>query len=160
MSLIPWRNKKMAGGRGESTPLATLRSEMDRLFDTYMREPFGGAMDWAFGQQAAWPAVDVSETDKEITVQAELPGMDPKDIEITISGSHLVLAGEKKHCSERKGDGAYHSECSYGVFRRSFPLPETVDENNVQAQYANGVLTIKLQKTPPANVKRIEVKTA
>jgi HSP20 family protein len=160
MSLIPWRTKQHNGLPAESTPLATLRNEMDRLFDSFIREPFG-MLDWpAFmGGEKWWPAVDLSESDKEVTVRAEIPGIDPKELDVTVTGSQLVISGEKKESSEKTEKGFYHNEARYGSFRRVIPLPEGVDSEHVDASYANGVLTLKLQKTPAAAAKKIEIKT-
>jgi HSP20 family protein len=159
MNLIPWRNKQQEGAGGEISPLGALRGEMDRLFESFFREPFGG-MDWPlWGNGRFSPAIDVAESDKEFTVRAELPGIDPKDLEVTVTGHQLVLSGEKKESSEHEGKNVYRSETHYGSFRRSLPLPDGVDTENVEAQYANGVLTLHLKKTEQAATKRIEVKT-
>ena len=138
--------------------MVALRSEIDRLFDSFVREPFG-ALDWPSWGGGKWsPAIDVAESDKEVTVRAELPGIDPKDLDVTVAGNQLVLSGEKKESSETKDKGFYHSETRYGSFHRTVPLPEGVDTEHVDAQYANGVLTLRLAKTPQAATKRIEVK--
>jgi HSP20 family protein len=158
MSLIPWRNKPRASDRGELLPLVTLRSEMDRLFDTFLREPFAG-VDWPLWASEKWsPAIDVAENEKELTVRAELPGIDPKDLEVTVTGNQLVLSGEKKESSEQTEKDFYHSETRYGSFRRVVPLPEGIDAEHVEANYANGVLTLHLPKAAPVTGKRIEVK--
>ncbi len=157
MGLIPWKGKQREGERTES-PLVALRSEMDRLFDTFLREPFGD-VDWPFVGQGRWsPTVDIAETDDQVTVRAEVPGIDPKDLEVSVSGSQLVLSGEKRESAENQGKDYYHSESRYGSFRRCVRLPEGVDSENVDAQYANGVLTLRLKKIPSAVPKRIEVK--
>ena len=158
MSLIPWRNKEREGVPA-ATSLGALKSEMDRLFDSFVREPFG-MLDWPtfMGGDKWWPAIDVCETDKEVTVRAELPGIDPKEIDVSVTGDQLVISGEKKEKTERKGDGYLHNETRYGSFRRAVPLPEGVDSEHVDAQYANGVLTLTLAKTPAAAAKRIEIK--
>jgi HSP20 family protein len=160
MSLIPWRNKPLAGGpEGESSPMLALRNEIDRLFESFFREPFG-AIDWPTWGSDKWaPAVDVTDSEKELTVRAELPGIDPKDLDVTVTGNQLVLSGEKKQSTEHDGKNYYHSETRYGSFRRTIPLPEGVDTEHVEAQFANGVLTLHLPKTAPAVQKRIEVKT-
>jgi HSP20 family protein len=156
MSLIPWRNKREDAG--EIAPLVSFRNEMDRLFDTFLREPFG-AMDWPQWGGGKWsPAVEMAEDEKELTVRAELPGIDPKDLDVSVVDNHLVLSGEKKESSETKEKGVYHSETRYGSFRRTLPLPEGVDTEHVDAQYTNGVLTLHLPKTAPAPQKKIEVK--
>ena len=155
----PLEKPATEGERGELSPMLALRNEMDRLFESFFREPFAG-LDWPLWGGGKWsPAIDVAENDKELTVRAELPGIDPKDLEVTVTGNQLVLSGEKKESSEHEGKDFYHSETRYGSFRRSVPLPEGIDTENVDAQYANGVLTLRLQKTAPAAAKRIEVKT-
>ncbi|MEN6451941.1 MAG: Hsp20/alpha crystallin family protein [Thermoguttaceae bacterium] len=157
MSLIPWRGKRESEG-GELSPMVALRSEIDRLFDSFVREPFG-ALEWPSWGPGKWaPPVDVAENDKEVTVRAELPGIDPKDIEVTVVGNQIVLSGEKKESTETKEKGFYQSETRYGSFRRTIPLPDGVDTEKVDAQYNNGVLTLRLAKSPQAASKRIEVK--
>lgn len=157
MNLTPWRNKT-EGGKDEFSPLVAFRNEMDRLFDSFFREPLG-AMDWPVLGQGRWsPAVDMAESGSELTVRAELPGMDPKDIDISVSGGQLVISGEKRESTEHKDKDVYHTETRYGSFRRMLPLPEGVDTEKVEANYSNGVLTLRLPKTPSAATKRIEVK--
>ena len=104
MSLIPWRGKR-EGQQGELSPMIALRNEMDRLFDSFVREPFG-AIDWPTWATGKWsPAVDVAEDDKEFTVRAELPGIDPKDLEVSVLGNQIVLSGEKKESQRDQGQG-------------------------------------------------------
>ncbi len=158
MSLIPWRNKSKDPVRPETPPLATLRAEIDRLFDAVTRDPLR-ALDWAFAGSREWsPTVDVAESDSEFTVRAEIPGIDPTELDVNITGDQLVLAGEKKESSEKKGKDFYQSESRYGSFRRSIPLPQSVDPEKVEAEYANGVLTIHLKKIQTSPPKRVEVK--
>lgn len=158
MALIPWRSKQGDGGRTEGSPLATLRTEMDRLFDTYLREPWA-AMEWPFGPERPWaPAIDVAETEDEVTVRAEIPGIDPKDLDVSVTGSELTFSGEKKETMEKKDKNFFRSETRYGSFRRSVTLPATVDPNQVEADYANGVVTIRLKKAQKTPAKRVEIK--
>ena len=156
MSLIPWRNKRE--DQGELSPLVSLRSEMDRLFDTFLREPFARWIGRNGARASGRPRSTSPRTTRKLTVRAELPGIDPKDLDVTVVGNQLVLSGEKRESSESKEKGVYHSETRYGSFRRTLPLPEGVDTEHVDAQYANGVLTLRLPKTAPAAQKRIEVK--
>lgn len=157
MNLIPWRNKRESAS-GEMSPMFALRSEVDRLFDSFLRQPFGSLDLPVWGSDKWSPAVDVGETDKEVTVRAELPGIDPKDIDVSVTGNQLVLSGEKKETSEINEKDFHQCEARYGSFHRSIPLPEGVDTEQVDAQYANGVLTLRMPKTPQAALKRIEVK--
>ena len=103
MSLIRWRNKRQR--EGELSPMVALRSEMDRLFDAFFREPFGAWIGRCGGRTSGRRPIDVAENDKELTVRAELPGIDPKDLEVTVTGNQLVLSGEKKESSEHEGEG-------------------------------------------------------
>jgi HSP20 family protein len=157
MPLIPWRNKQREGDGGEPSALSSLRGEMDRLVESFVRDPMA-VLDWPFTGRGWMPAVDVSEDDKQVTVRAEVPGIKPEDIELTVSGNQLTISGEKKEEHAEKGKGVFHSERRYGSFRRMIPLPEGVDANQVEAEYAHGILTIQLQKAPTAAPKRIEVR--
>jgi HSP20 family protein len=156
-SLIPWRAKRGPRDQGEVAPLNRLQSEMDRLFDTFFREPLSGVQ-WPWRERGTWmPTVDVSETENEVTVRAELPGIDPQDLDVSILGNQLMLSGEKKESTEQKQKGYYHSETRYGSFR-TIPLPQGVDTGEVEAKYENGVLTLSMKKLPEAVPKKIEVK--
>ncbi|MEW5728527.1 MAG: Hsp20/alpha crystallin family protein [Pseudomonadota bacterium] len=152
-----------------SHPLMTLRDEVDRLFESFFPTAHGmfdvdpfrrvGAAFRAMGDIA--PGVDVKETDDRFEISAELPGMDEKDVNVSIRDGVLAISGEKK--AERKEEKAdYHlSERSYGSFTRAFRLPETADEEHVSAEFAKGVLTVTVPKRAGTKKeeKKIEVKT-
>jgi HSP20 family protein len=157
MSLIPWRNKSRSPVRTEESPLVTLRSEIDRMFDAVMRDPFG-ALDWAFQGGREWtPTVDIAESEDEFTVRAEIPGIDPKDLNVNITGNQLVLAGEKKQWSEKKEKDFYQSESRSGFFRRTIQIPPSVDTEKVDAEYKDGVLAIHLKKTQTTPPKKVDI---
>jgi len=157
MSLIPFRGKQREPV-AEPSSLAALRTEVDRLFDSYVRGPLG-SVEWPFGGEGKWaPAVDVAEDEDALTIRAEVPGVEPDDLSVTLLGNQLVVSGEKKESTERKEKGFAQSESRYGSFRRTVTLPEEVDAEKVEAHCANGVLTIKLKKIKPTPPKRIEVK--
>jgi len=144
----------------------SFRSEMDRLFDRFgfpsMRRMFDIEPTWRYESSfgIAVPAVDVSEDDKAYKITAELPGMTEKDIDVTVTGDVLVLKGEKRQEREEKEKNRYLSERSYGAFQRSFAIPDGVDRDKVNAEFAKGVLTLTLPKTSDAQKqqKKIEVK--
>lgn len=150
----------------------SFRNEMDRLFDRFdsgfglpaVRRMFDLAPVWrsetSFGVNM--PAVDVAEDDKAYKITAELPGLDEKNIEVSLSGDSLVLKGEKRQEKEEKDKNYYLSERSYGSFQRIFRLPDGVDRDKVAASFAKGVLTVTVPKTGEAQKepKKIEVKTA
>ena len=127
-----------------------------------MHEPsFGFGSDEPFSQLGAWaPQLDISETDKEVTIRAEVAGVDPKDLDVSITGNVLTLSGEKKDETEERGENYFHSERTFGSFRRSVQLPASVDPDSVSADHCNGVLCIHLKKVAGAEPKKIPVKSA
>jgi HSP20 family protein len=153
MNLIPWRNK-VDGNGGANTALTRFRDEMDDLFGRFFS---GGPLAaGAFG--ATWPRMDLEESDKDLTVTAELPGVDPKQIDINVTGNVLTLRGEKKDEREEKGRDYHYVERQYGSFHRSVQLPSSVESDKVDATFKDGVLTIRMPKHPEARPKKITVK--
>lgn len=135
--------------------LSTLRKEMDRLWEDFFGEKA------LLPSEGAWtPAVDVSETKDSIIVKAELPGMDPKDIEVTLSGDMLVIRGEKKEQKEEKGENFHRIETRRGSFSRAIRVPVPVSSDKIDAKYEKGVLKVVLPKKEEVKAKQIEVKTA
>ena len=103
------------------------------------------------------PAVDVSEDEGAIRVKAEIPGMDPQEISLTIEGNALILKGERKREEEKEEENTIRREVSYGSFCRTIPLPVAVDQDQVKARYDKGILEIVLPKAEGARPKRIEI---
>ena len=136
-------------------PLGRFRDEMNDLFGRFLGD--FGPMELSGG--AWWPALDISEHDDKFTVGAELPGVESKDIDISVQGDVLTLSGEKKDTSEEKGEGYRYVERRYGSFHRSVQLPATVDPAKVDAHCKDGVLTIELAKSEQAKARKIEVKS-
>ncbi len=104
------------------------------------------------------PAFDISENEKGYVVNAELPGMDAKDLEITISGDVLSVKGEKKKETEDKSDTYHRIERCYGSFQRSFRIPDAVETDKVDATYKDGILKLVIPRTKESKVKKIEIK--
>lgn len=156
--LIPWgreNNPAPTVYRNEqTTPFLSLHREMNRLFDEAFRD-FGAPS--LFGRMPAWPSVEVADTDKEIRVSAELPGLEEKDVEVLMEDGVLTLRGEKK--SEVEDKARQFSERSYGRFERRIPLGFEVEDDKVAAEFRNGVLTVTLPKpeNAPARAKRIAI---
>ena len=155
--LIPWNNgsRNMAVQRSEAgNPLLALHREMNRLFDDAFRNfdlsPFGSST--AMG----WPNVELDESDKEVKVVAELPGLEQKDVNVELANGVLTISGEKK--SETEDKERLFSERYYGRFERRIPVDD-VDQDKVAASFNNGVLTVTLPKSPAAQqkVKRIAI---
>jgi HSP20 family protein len=148
----------LADRQALTNPFYAFRQEMDKLMESFL----GGFDLRPFGRrsEAFTPQIDVVDTDKEIKVSAELPGLDEKDIEVSLTKETLTIKGEKKEEKEEKGKDYYRSERSYGSFTRAIPLPVEIDAENVTASFKKGVLTVNLPKTKQAinETKKVSVK--
>ena len=149
-SLVPSResNALMPSGFG----LFGLHREIDRLFNEFA-QGMGPS-----GLQNIVPNIEISETDKAIEISAEMPGLERKDVEISIEDDTLTIRGEKKVEEDNKDKNVQHSERSYGVFLRVLQLPPGIDPSSVQATMSNGVLKITIPKPAKPEPKKIEVK--
>ncbi len=156
------------GGESVFTPLAELRHRMDNLFDDFMhgwRMPSLRHDPWKLDPFADFPSLsrihgdlidvkfDVSDTEGAIEISAELPGIEEKDVELTLSGGMLTIKGEKKAESEEKKKNYYSKERRFGSFTRSFRLPDSVDADKIEATFDKGVLEVTLPKRPEAKAK-------
>ena len=160
MNLIPWKNKR-SSERRELAPIGRMREEMDRLFENYFREGLGDRFDRLLAPLTGYgPSLDVTEDDKSITVKADLPGVEPADIDVRVSGDLLTISGEKKQEHEEKRAGYQYTERRFGSFQRSLRLPGEVAPDQVEADYRNGVLTITMARAPGTVRKRITVSKA
>jgi HSP20 family protein len=160
--LIPWGRSEQTTPsryREEGDPFMTLHREMNRLFDDVFRSfdftPFGSFS--GAGRTMGWPSVEVSETDKNLRISAELPGMDEKDVEVLMGDGVLTIRGEKK--SEIEDRERAFSERTYGRFERRIPLGQDVEEDKIEAAFKNGVLTVTVPKPAQATsqMKRIAI---
>jgi len=161
MSLIRWNHPKShpEDSRYLLPALSTMRGEFDRLFDRLIAEPWSMTGSMLSSSEAVWmPSLDVSDTGKEIAVRVELPGVDPKDVEVSITGTHLVISGDKTEESEGRNESRYHMERRFGAFRRIIELPGAVDAKKAVAEHAHGVLTIRVPRTEEARPTQVEVK--
>jgi HSP20 family protein len=162
MNLSLWNKRPSTSLAPLNGDLARLRDEMDRTFDRFFTDPFAlGMIEPKALRAEGWlPAIDVSETDAEVTIRAEAPGIPAKDLDISVSGSTLTISGQKEESTEKKEENFYHCERRFGSFRRSIDLPETADADKVTAESDNGVVTIHIAKKPGAKPKQVEVKPA
>ncbi len=161
--LIPWARKDHAleARTGDDHPVSTLQRDMNQVFENFWNrfgQGFSG-VDWPWGGSEL--KTDVVEAKDGIEVSVELPGMDMKDINVTVANDMLTIKGEKKVERQEDKKGYYLSERSYGSIYRTIPLPPGVDGEKAQAAFKDGVLTIKLPQTPEAQakIKHIEVKS-
>ena len=145
MELMPWR---------PSSELTSLRREMDSLWNRFL-----GGKDFPKFVSEEWqPSVDISETKETLLVKAELPGVDAKDVSVTMSGDMLTIKGEKKQEKEKKDEHYYCSESFFGSFQRTIRLPVNVKTDKIDATFKKGVLQIAFPKTEEAKKKEIEIK--
>ena len=162
MNLIPFRTKRSTGM--EPANLATLadfRNEMNRLFEGFFSRPLPALPWFDTLEPGQWlPTVDMSENDRQIHVRAELPGIDPQDVDVSVSEDRLVISGEKKATTESSGEGWMHRESRSGSGIARVKLPEAVDPAKVTARYDKGVLTVELEKSPASTSRKIPVTTA
>jgi len=157
--LMPFTKRSVPVKRDPGNPFSLMRHDMDTLFEDFFR---GVEMEPIFGRhnEQLSPNVDITESDREIQVSAELPGMDEKDIDITLNHDSLTIKGEKKEEKEDKGRDYYRMERSYGSFCRSIPIPVEIETDKVNASYKKGILTITIPKSSKAleEKKKIAVK--
>lgn len=142
-------------------PFETLRRQLDRFFEDAPLTKFASDVE-PLERLIGWPGtppVDFVETDAGFELTAELPGLEPKDVSLSLSNGALVIEGEKKTEREEKDKGYFYSERRYGSFKRSFRLPEGVDVDQIKADFDKGVLKVSLPKSPTAvkSEKKIEI---
>jgi len=168
-NLMPWRRKEQAPrrrvdipvNREEEHPLALFERDTNRLFDDF----FGGfglapSDFWETGWSAFNPQVDIVDNEKEIKISVELPGLDEKDIDVSLSRDTLTISGEKRQEKEDKDKNYYRMERSYGSFKRAIPIPCEVKTEAIDATFKNGVLSIILPKASEGQCRqKITVKT-
>ncbi len=158
--LIPWGRNERSTVPGslrsdDVSPFVTLHREMNRMFDDVFNR--FESVPSLLGRIPAWPNVEVTVSDNEARISAELPGLDEKDVEVLVSDDVLTIRGDKKAETEDRERG--FSERYYGHFERRIPLPFEVEENKAEASFENGVLTVTLPKSPNADtrMKRIAI---
>ncbi len=149
--ILPWKRKK-------ENHANELRQEIDSLYDRLFEPNFLPAS-YLFGKGKWGPKIDISEGRKDITVKAEIPGIEAKDFDISIEGRLLTIKGEKKQEQREEEETYYRVERSYGYFNRTIELPAEVNPDNVDARYKRGILKIKLRKSKENESKRIKITT-
>lgn len=160
MAFLPLR-KRFPSTELAVGSLSNVRDEMNRLLDGMFLRPFAAPTILEGGDGSAWiPAIDLSETDTEIQLRAELPGVKPEEVDVSVSGDRLTISGEKKSAKETKGNGWIHRETACGTFSRTLTLPDSVDPAKVTAKCENGVLVVTLVKQPSSKAHKIPVACA
>ena len=135
--------------------LVSIQDELNRLFG----RTFSGFEPLRPSAVGTWaPALDVYETDDKVVAKLDLPGIDPKDVEVSVENSTLTVTGEREFSSEVKEESYHRIERRYGSFSRAFTLPQTADTEKVEASFDKGVLTVEISKVERAKPKRIQIK--
>jgi HSP20 family protein len=152
--LIPWRNRNAVSSRSRQDPFFALHDQVNRLFDEFSR---GFDLPAFSDRGLGWPSIDVKEDDKRFCVEAELPGMEEKDIEVTLLDNVLTIRGEKR--IEEDDSQRQYSERYFGQFERRIPLGNDVDADKVKAKFKNGVLKVEVPKAAEAQsrARRIQI---
>lgn len=160
MTLLPWKRKETKDLASPFSTLTRLRNEMERMFDRVLADDLGFS-ESLFTSHGAWsPSIDVNDGLREISIRAEVPGVDPKDLKVTVCGRTLSIAGEKSEATEKQEGGSYYSERRFGSFERNIEMPDTADLDHISAEQENGVVTIRVPKLKGAEPKKVEVRPA
>lgn len=164
-TILPLRRRgnSMPVRRENDSPVMAIQNEMNRMFDQFFNDPFA-ILPLAAARNISdfMPRIDVSETETAMKVTAELPGMEEKDVQLSLEDDALVISGEKKSDVEEKGKNFHRVERSYGSFQRVIPLVSEIQADKVEAVFRNGVLTVTLPKTPAAarQTRKISIKSS
>lgn len=152
-NLIRRENREMSRGRPQE-----LSWDPFRMMDTLLRwDPFRSGEGW-FGRVSEFvPSLDVRETKNTYVVKADLPGVEEKDVDISLTGNVLTISGKREQEHREEGDQFYAMERSYGSFSRSLALPDGADGEHVSAELKDGVLTVSIPKKPEVQPKRITI---
>ncbi len=156
---IPWR-KSEAGATGAQHPLSRLQGELNNLIESFMRNPLAAGGASATGGYV--PPADIVETPETVELSAELPGLEPNEVEVSIAEDSVTISGEKHSETEATEEtGFYRVERSYGRFERTIPLPVEVRVDEATATFKNGVLKVTLPKEQASkrNVRKVEVRS-
>ena len=145
--------------RRSSEPLTALQRKIDQAFDG-IRRMFEEGITPDLGVFARWPALDVSEDDKAVTLRADVPGLDAKDLDVQVSGNALTIRGSREEEKKEEKAGYRSHERRSGSFSRTVKLPSYADAGKIDARYDKGVLTVTVPKIPGQGSKRVTVKTA
>ena len=162
-NIVPWSRKSLQVRRDEEDPFVALQNQVNQVFDHFFN---GFALSPLWGSDlrtgAFNPRLDFTETDKEYRITVELPGLDEKDVDLSLANNILTIKGEKKQEKEEKRKDFYRMERAYGTFSRSIPVPDGVDIEKVDASFKKGLLVISLPKSEDAQKerKKIPIKVA
>jgi HSP20 family protein len=156
-SILPWKKEERRPARkhADGDPFTLLQQRMNGLFDDFFGRPSSELWNRFSGGFA--PQIDVSESDQEVRITAELPGLDEKEVDVTLSANLLTIKGDKREEQEEEKGNFWHSERHYGYFERTVQLPQGVDTDKAKAQFKKGVLKVTIPKRPEAQTSRRKI---
>lgn len=160
INIIPWKSDELSSQRD---PFILLQENINHLFDHFFKTGFLETPLLSTGNiHLLTPAIDLVEDENGFKLEVELPGMTEKDVEITVSETHLMLKGQRKEIKEEKDKNYLRRERSYGLYQRSIPLPETANTEQAKATFEKGVLCVWVPKKAEAvkHFRRLEIKKA
>jgi HSP20 family protein len=144
---LPWQHRPDKASKSGNI-FSSLQGEINRLFDDFFEDSPA-----LIASKSILPAIDITENDKCFKVEAELPGLEEKDVEVDINDNYLTIKGEKKTSSEDKGENFIRQERYYGNYQRVIALPTSVNSNEAKATFKKGVLSIEIPKKPESVIK-------
>lgn len=152
-------NGKHDIARRASEPTGSLQQQIDDAFNK-MRRAFDEGLMPQLGSWTQWPAVDIAEDEKVVTLRADLPGVEAKDLDVEVSGNALTIRGSRQEEKKEEQGGYRRQERRFGSFSRTISLPNYVDAGKIDARYDKGVLTVTVPKIPGHDSKRVSVRSA
>ena len=158
MNIVKKQGNGKPVARTAAQPIASLQKEIQNVFQNAW-DAFAAGKFPSFGMVAAFPAIDVAEDEKAVTLRADVPGMDPKDLDVEVSGNLLTVSGSREEEHKEEKEGYRRQERTSGSFTRTVTLPSYVDAEKVDARYEAGVLTVTVPKVPGRGPKRVAVKS-
>lgn len=161
MSLLPWKRNQPAPVTTPLSQVSPLQRDMQRMFDRFFSGfPSVTGFPTGFEGFSSYPPVSVSDTGDALLVRAEVPGMQPDDLEINVEGNSLTLRGEKREEAREENESCFVSECSYGAFMRRLDLPCNVDSEKAEAHMEKGVLSLRLPKVAGEASRTIKIQAS
>jgi len=154
------KNENEQSSRHRDISLARLRDEVDALFDRFVHEPFGPRILESLPARLGMaPRIDLTEDDDQVILEAELPGVAPDDVQISVSARTLTISGNKNAPPDEQKRIRHYAERQFGEFHRHVELPESVDSNQVNAIFTNGVLVVTLAKRPEEKPRPVPIQS-
>lgn len=163
MNILPWSHSDSVDVKHERTPLTSLQREINRAFDSFFNDFSSPSLFAGFDSNPMLsPSMDITENGKRFNIKAEMPGMDSENVEVSVNDNYLTIKGKKDEESVDQDDNYVRRERHFGSYQRSIALPDSVDADNIKAEFKKGVLTVEIPKKADASktARKIDIKSA